>query len=261
MNKHNLSNRFVDPARVAVALCALVALGGRAAQAEATIVTSPGQLGNTVRTDPYPTGTGVGLIVPPSFNVAAGSNNLTFTATTATLATEGFTSYIADATVGPQFTPGDTIEDTSSYTTNLPTGPLRIDFRTGVTGFGLFAQDFNHDTETFTLTVFNGTTQLSAIPFTFGPVDNTTSGGTAVFVGALLNAGPLITSAFISSTSSLASANNDFYFGPVQVKAPVPEASTVVSLGAGVLLCVGLAFGARRRKAGTALRPAPQATA
>lgn len=256
MNKHNLSNRFVDPARVAVVLCALVALGGRAAQAQATFVTSPSQLGNTFRTDPYPTG-----IVPSSFFVAAGSNNLTFTATTATLANEGFKSYIADATVGPQFTPGDIIEDTSSRTTNAPTGPLRIDFQNGVTGFGLFAQDFNSDTETFTLTVFNGTTQLSATPFTFGPVDNTSSAGSAVFVGALSNAGPLITSAFISSTSSLASANNDFYFGPVQVKAPVPEASTVVSFGAGVFLCAGLALGAHRRKAGLAVRSAPQTMA
>ena len=63
MNKHDLSNPFVSPAWVAVALCALVALGGRAAQAQATIVTSPSQLGSTVRTDPYPTGD-VNFVVP-----------------------------------------------------------------------------------------------------------------------------------------------------------------------------------------------------
>lgn len=270
MNKHNHSRHFANSARFAVALCALAALGGPAAHAQATIVTNPNQLGNTVQTSPYPSGNIAG-VVPPSFTVAAGSNNLTFTATGITpgmgfTGTAGFESFIADNTIAPQFTAGDQLEDTTAatfdaqgnYAGNKPTGPLRINFQTPVTGFGLFAQDFNFDTETFTLNVFNNNTSLGI--FTFGPtpngdpaVDPNNIRGTADFIGAQSNGGPLITSAIISSASFAVGPNptngsNDFYFGPTRVQAPVPEASTVVSFGMGVLLFASLALVARKRK-------------
>lgn len=257
--KKNLAKKhFASSIGVTVALCALTTLGGRAAQAGATQVTNPSQLGNTVQTSPFPSGDVTGT-VSQSFTVAAGSNNVTFTATAGTAA-QGFESFIADGTV--DFPVGQQLEDTTrtSPTGNIPTGPLQIDFTQGVTGFGLNAQDFNFDMETFTLNVYggpNGTVLLNAVPFTFGPVDNTSSVGRSVFVGALSNDGPLITRATLSSFSVAAGQNpnngsNDFYFGPTSVKAPVPEASTVVSFGMGVFLFAGLALVARRRKVSTA---------
>ena len=243
---------------VTLALCALTALGGQMAQAQAMKVTDPNLLGNTVQTSPFPSGDVTGT-VPQSFTVAASSNNVTFTATTGTAA-QGFESFISDITV--DFPVGQQLEDTTrtSPTGNMVTGPLQIDFTQGVTGFGLNAQDYNADMETFTLNVFggpNGTVLLNAVPFTFGPVDNTSSVGKSVFVGALSNGGPLITRATLSSFSAAAGQNpnngsNDFYFGPASVKAPVPEASTVVSFGMGVFLFAGLALVARRRKVSTA---------
>jgi len=264
VTKHR-HRRQINTAWAAVlGLGLLTALGGRAAQAGATSVTTPGQLGPTVLTDPYPTG-----VVPASFTVAAGGNSLSFTATKAP-GSVGFKSAVANGNDAPQFTPNSILEDTTApgepKVGNTPTGPLRIDFQTGVTGFGLYAQDFNRDTETFTLNVFNGAAQLGT--FSFGPTPNGDPGtdpndprGNAVFVGALATGGDQITSATLSSLSFATggggqpnNGNNDFFFGPTQVQAPVPEASTLVSLGLGVLVCAGLALCARRRKVGGAGR-------
>jgi hypothetical protein len=265
MYNHDHSKRFANSARVAVALCAFAALGGRAAQAGSTRVTTPSQLVNPVTTDQFPTGTAPDFIVPASFTVAAGSSNsVTFTATRPAAA-GGFQSVVADSSnVAPQFTmapfgaPGDIVENTSVPTNtpagNMTTGPLQINFQNGVAGFGLLAQDFNQDTETFTLDVFNGSTQIGT--FSFGPTDNTMGTGQAVFVGAQATMGDLITSATLRSLSLATggggqpnNGNNDFFFGRTQVQnAPVPEASTVVSFGLGVLLVAGLTLGAHKRK-------------
>ena len=266
MNNHDYSKplikstRMIKSTRIAVTLCVLAALGGRAALAQATALTDLSQLGAfTFTTAPYPKGTPRPLdpqtgIVPSSFFVAAGSNNLTFTATNGTPAA-GFVSF-ADNLEGPQFAPGTVVEETNFKDSNgssTPTGPLRIQFQTGVSGFGLYAQDFAYDTENFTLNVFadsNATISLGS--FTFGPTDNSasTSTGNAAFVGAQSNLGPLIKSATLSSFSSAGTgpSNNDFYFGPTTIKAPVPEASTVFSFGMGVLLFAGLALGAHKRR-------------
>lgn len=269
MNNHDYSRHFGNSARITVALCALAALGGRAAQAGATAVTSP--LPNSVQTNQYPTGD-ASSVVPASFTVAAGSNNLTFTATNP-VSGSGFQSRQMDQTAAPQFsdpqfggTAGDVIEDTTFDTNsdagNMATGPLRIDFQQGVTGFGLLAQDYNQDTETFTLDVFNGANQIGT--FTFGPADNTANPGQALFVGAQTNDGDVITSATLSSLSAAVgqqpnNGDNDFFFGRAQVQnAPVPEASTAMSFGTGILFLAGLVLGAHRRKVNGAPRTAPQ---
>lgn len=272
MNKHNYSKQI---AGMVVTLCAFAIIGSHSAQAGANRVNSPSDLVNPVTTAQYPVGNtsttppGVG-VVPASFNVAAGSNTLTFTATKP-VAGSGFRSFAANSSnAAPQFTmapfgmAGDIAEDTSfdngPTIGNTATAPLRIDFQQGVTGFGLLAQDFNQDTETFTLNVFNGAAQIGT--FTFGPAPNgdpiADPGnplGNAVFVGAQTTFGDVITSATLSSLSFATTGggkpnngNNDFVFGRTQVNAPVPEASTVVSFGMGVLLFAGLALGARKRK-------------
>jgi len=263
MYKHDHRKNLASAVRASVAFCALAAVSGGAAQAQFTFVNDPTQLGNTVRTVQYPSGSLAG-IVPDTFSVplTSGTNTLTFTATSPNATpSAGFESFIADTTVAPQFTPGDELEDTTILTPggNLPTGPIEIQFATPVTGFGLFAQDYNADMETFTLNLFsdqNATVMVGS--FTYNAVDNTSSAGAAVFVGAFSNSGlPLIRSAKLSSFSVAVGQNpnngsNDFYFGPTSVKAPVPEASTVVSFGMGVVLFAGLALVARRRKVSTA---------
>ena len=270
MNNYGHKRHSTGPVPLAAALCILAALGGRAAQAQATIVTDPSQLGSAVQTDPYPDPSGDFSVIPSSFIVQAGGNPLTFTAMNGTQ-NGGFESFIADTTVASQFTAGDVLEETIGSDANgsVPTAPLQISFPNGVTGFGLYAQDFNPDSETFTLTVFNGATPLSLMPFNFGPIDNTgavtnadpNGTGVAVFIGALSSGGPLITSAILSSSSSLGTgSSDDFYFGPTRVQAPVPEASTMVSFGLGLLLFAGLALGAHKRKAGGA-SPAASRTA
>jgi len=277
MNNHN--KQLTNSARVAVALCALAALGGQAAQAQFSAVTTPNQLGNTTLTNQYPTGTNG--IVGASFSVGTqnGLNNLTFTATNAVPPSStsfggGFQSFAVSPTnAAPQFTmapfgtTGDIAENTSFApgNGNVPTGPLEIQFQVPVAGFGLLAQDFNADMETFTVNIFsdpNATVLLGS--FTYPAVDNTQGSGQAVFVGAQSILGlPLIQSATLSSFSVATGANpnngsNDFAFGRTFVSAPVPEASTVVGFGMGVFLFAGLALSARKRRASGTIRDASQ---
>ncbi len=285
MNHHNHRKPFANSARAAVALCALAALGGRAAQAQFSMVTSPSQLGNTTLTNQYPLPNNG--IVGPSFNVGTmnGLDNLVFTATNAVQPSAnsfggGFQAFMVSSTnSAPQFsmapfgTAGDVAEDLTFASTsgNIATGPLEIQFQnaagvpTGVAGFGLLAQDFNIDMETFTVNIFsdpNATVPLGS--FTYNTVDNTQGSGQAVFVGAQSTQGlPLIESATISSFSVATginpnNGNNAFAFGRTFVSAPVPEASTVVSFGMGVLLFAGLALGAHKRKANGTTRDASQ---
>lgn len=250
MNNHNHRKHLTRSAGAAVALCALAALGWQAAQAQATLVTSPSQLIKPVQTAPYPNSSGSGSIAPSSFTVAAGANNVTFTATNGT-PNGGFESYIADLTVAPQFTTGSVLEETFNGSNGpTATAPLQISFQQGVAGFGLFAQDANPDTETFTLNVFNGNTSLGT--FTFGPVDNTTAPGTAVFVGAQSSAGTPITRATLSSSSTPGTGinSNDFYVGPVSVQASLPCATRGQTASDTFPCCAGLTEG-RFRRCGT----------
>ena len=267
MLKYDHLKQFANAGRLGAAFCALAAMGGGAAHAQATIVIAPFQLTNTVQTSPFPQGNVGGILgqVAPSFTVSAGPSDSVTISSSKSVSGVGFESAIANANDGPQFTAGDRIENTfvavtnpDGNVTNQITGPITLSFSNGVTGFGLYAQDANSDVETFSLSVFNGNTLLSVTPFVFAPQDNfSTARGNAVFVGALSNAGPLITSAILSSASNApgtggnpTNGSNDFFFGPVQVQVakPVPEASTFVSLGVGVLLFGGLVLSARKRK-------------
>ena len=243
MNNHTPKKYLSHPMWIAAALCAFMGAAWRAAQGQATIVTNPSQLVNPVRTAPYPSASGNGTNSPSSFTVAAGTNNVTFAATNGTTG-GGFQSYTADLTVGPQFGTGDVLEELFNGSVSpTATGPLQISFQTGVAGFGLFAQDFNADTQTFTLTVFNGNTSLGS--FTFGPTDNTSSAGTAVFVGAQSVPGSPITRATLSSSSTPAIGinSNDFYVGPASLQAAAPCAERGQTAQPNYPCCNGLVPG------------------
>ena len=272
MNNHDYKKHLAKSARVAVALCALAALGGRSAQAQATAVTLPSQLGNTTLTQQYPFDTN-NPVVPASFNrqTVDGSNTLTFTALNAVPPSAGssgggFAAFqVRPTDAAPQFSmaPFGMINDIAENTTfnvggatgNVNTGPLEIQFANPVSGFGLLAQDSFADTETFTLNLFsdfNATIPIvTPMPLTF-TADNSVGLGQALFVGARTTSGlPLIRSATLSSLSNASGSfvgNNDFAFGRTFVAAPVPESSTAVGFGMGVLLFTGLALGARKRK-------------
>ncbi len=250
MNHYDRKKRLTSPAWAAITLCVFGAVGWRAAQAQATIVTTPTQLTNPVQTAAYPNPSGNNSISPSSFAVAAGTNTLTFTATNGT-PNGGFQSYVADMTVAPQFTTGSVLEELFNDSVSpTATGPLQISFQNGVAGFGLFAQDANADTETFTLNVFNGTTSLGT--FTFGPTDNTAPSGTAVFVGAQVPVGTVITRATLSSSSAPGTGinSNDFYVGPASVQAALPCALRGQVSTASLPCCAGLVPG-RFNRCGT----------
>ena len=250
MNSYNHRKHLTRSAGVAVAICTLAALGGRTAQAQATIVTTPSQLIKPVQTTPYPSPSGNGSNAPSSFTVAAGTNNVTFTATNGT-PSGGFQSYVADLTVAPQFTAGNVLEEVFNDSAGpTATGPLQISFQNGVAGFGLFAQDANADTQTFTLTVFNGNTSLGS--FTFGPVDNSSPSGAAVFVGAQSSASVPITRATLSSSSTPGAGinSNDFYVGPTNVQLALPCAVRGQTASDNFPCCPGLSE-QRFRRCGT----------
>lgn len=238
------------------------------------------QLGSSAsQTAPYTSGDSQ-LYVPSSYTDALGSNAATFTATQGDKF-ESFTNYIQSGTsvLELDFAAGTKLLDTfdaeakNPTTPNgSPTGPLRIDFASGVSSFGLNVQGGVSDFETFSLTLYNGTTVLNPgqAPFVFGPFDNTgtafsspPSSGKSVFVGAYTTGDLSITSALISSTSFAPDPNpaqggklvdthygNDFFFGPLSANdAPVPEASTTVSFGLLLMLGVGGAALSARRNA------------
>ena len=194
------------------------------------------------------------------FTVAAGINDVTFTATqTAQTGQNGksFETFVNDG--GLDFPVGTNLIDTgvgSNQTDgNTPTGPLRIDFSQGVSAFGLNAQDNAIDMETFTFTVFTDGNTTTGTTFVTPTVDNSGAApGKSVFLGAQTLGGSLITSVLISSISTnsgvVSTANsNDIYFGPLSTNAPVPEASTTVSFGLLLALGLGGALFARKKQA------------
>lgn len=265
MNKHDYKKQI---AGTAVALCALAVLAGGAAQAQtATQITTPGQLGLVTFTTPAYPGPGAGQIASP-FTTAAGINSIVLTDQNGAV----FSRDNVSAASGLDFPVGTKLLQTADANNN-DLGPLQIDFSTpgfpnlGVAGFGVRAQNFAFDQESFTLKVFtNGSTVLDPNNvFTFGPFDNSNgaTNGVSAFVGALSTPGNTITEAVISSSSfdilGDDGFSNNFYFGPVTVTnvPAVPEASTFVGFGMGVVLFAGLTVATRRRK----MSRAPQTAA
>jgi hypothetical protein len=281
MQHSNDKKRFAASLSLAVALGLLAATGGQSAQAGINYfnpdpaVSSTANLGpGTVTTDAYPAGDPFTLgpqgnpgpifgIVPTTFSVAAGSNLLTFTAPgnsggfINTPNTDPDTKLPLYAISSPNVL--ETVNLTGAI--GLPqTGPLEIDFQQGVTGFGLSTEDYSKVFETFTVTAYNGVNPLGT-PFTTPVFDSTGDpSGAAVFLGAQTTGGDLITKIIISSTSQTmlngmltdSGDGNDFVFGPVTVMtpasgAPVPEASTVISSGFGLLLFGGLFLWGKRK--------------
>ena len=180
-----------------------------------------------------------GTYLPSGFSITAGSgassNTLTFTSS------DGTDIYRHDSQSSTVFPTGTNLIET--FNGSSPNGPLTIDFSKPVDGFSLTAQDYVFDHETFTYTVFSGTTSES---YTTGPLDNTSPGGAGAHLSAFDPSG--ITSVQISSVSDQSGGSNDFYVGSLKFlnSSPVPEASTGLSLGV-MLALGGLALAARRR--------------
>ncbi len=265
MYKHAHSKHLANSARFAVALCALAALGGRAAQAQA--ITDPfsfsgdgSQLGPGAFTINNPSDNGSGFVNSP-VTISGNGIQVTYTALNGTPGASSFETFnnFDGSFDFPKMT---NLLDTFDGANN--TGPLQIDFSQGVSAFGLRAQDSAFDQETFTITVTdqNGNNFAFASP----TVDETTSpSGRSVFLGAQGNGGDLIKTVVISSVSTLngqpTTGSNDFYFGPITLKAApaVPEASTFVGSGMGLILFAGMLWSASRRKVSRGSQSTPQA--
>jgi len=277
MNNHDYKQHFANAARVAVALCALAALGGRAAQAQlASQLTTPSQLGpGASMTPPYSTA----ATLPSGYTLVSPGTTFTFTSQTEPTGATAFETFInqpnpitmtavLDTNAFPNGTHLiDTFDKTTTQATAPPTGPLQIDFSNGVNAFGLFGQSGGDDTYHFNFTVFggpNGSIPLGS--FSTPDVLNTigsgpTGGGNATFIGAQALAGNLITRVVLSDTSNT-TATGDFYFGPIsyQFSSPVPEASTFVGFGMGTLVFVGMVLSAHKRKVNAGRQAAQQTT-
>ena len=279
MLKYDHTKKFANAARLGVAFSALAALGGGMAHAQGAIqIIPPFAPGTPTGITSMPFTLGNGFVNSP-YNVAfaSGSNSVTFTA----LATSdpGGTNPLFQTFVN-QNVPGTTtaaldpvafplgthLIETFDSATHFPTGPLEIDFATGVTSFGLYGQSAAVDTYNFTFSVYNGNTLLDTTPFTTATTPNIIGSGLASFVGAQATGNNVITrvvlSSFSAATGTGGSPNgnsNNFYFGPITINGapPVPEASTMVSFGLGTLLFAGLVLGAHKRKKNSA----PQAAA
>lgn len=252
------------------ALLALAVLGGSAAHAGQNVFDPNGtaaQLGaGASTTTPYPVGTpdptsgGNNLYVASPYSQTVGGQKVTFT--TNGEPTNGVFESFNSA--GFDFAPGTQLLNTfdGRYPIGTPAnplvgsnGPLEINFSFGVSAFGLQVQSAPIDFEQFTFSTYNGTkllgTNTSAIFDNFNP-DN----GKSIFLGAQATGGDVFTRVVISSTSfssiggSLVEQpknDNDFYFAPLNV-VPVPEASSVVSLGMALAFLGGVTLIARRRR-------------
>ena len=281
MTQHNdskqLKKSFIPSLTLTIALGAFVGLGGPAAHAGLTIFDAangstallPGTLTTTAD---YSLGDSFGDI-PSPYTVALGGNQVTFTAQAQPSnanAFEGFRNQISTLT-GKAFdfpygtstdSNGTHLIDTFDPFTQSPTGPLQIDFSTPVGSFGFKSQSSRSDQEQFTFSIYDSANNLlgSSTTQTF---DNMTGQfGKSVFIGAESTTAD-ISRVVISSFSTASDPNtgifnyhggsNDFYTGPVSTGAPVPEASTEVGLGLGMLFLGGLTLVSRKRKAKPAL--------
>ncbi len=189
---------------------------------------------------------GGGTILPSGFSIKTGGtvadNTLTFTTATG----GGLTRLDAQSGYSA-FAPGTKLIET--FDGSNADGPLTISFSKPITSFGLNAQDYYLDKETFTFSAFRGVTNVGM--YTLPQTDNTSSTGQSVFLSASDAQG--ITSIVISSASVIPASGsmigtNDFNVGPITFTnaAPVPEASTYVSFGL-LMGLGGLGLAAKRR--------------
>ena len=245
MINYLINSLFTSAVRVTCAGL-LLALLNAPTSAQTTLLTAAPPEQSATVTAAYPVGIadpaygGVHFISGP-FTVAAGSIGVTFTAVNTAVGADSFESFHNNGSLD---FPADTqLIDTASGSSaadgSTPTGPLRIDFSTGVSAFGVTVQDNAFDSETFTFTTYCGTDPVNSTTFVTPTYDNTAGpAGKSVFLGAQAIGDARITSVLISSASvavengGTSTANsNDFYVGPLSVYAPVPEASSLLSLG------------------------------
>lgn len=230
----------------------VIVLVGSAAQAQIIPLTSPPSGYTATTTANYSTGDANGYIYGP-FTVAAGSINVTYTATT-TSAAAGSVSFESFTNDGALDFPLNTVAvDTFSAETHDPTGPLLISFSSGISAFGIQAESSRSDTSTFTFTAYSGGTILGS--YTLAPVTQVTGSLHSVFIGAQAIGGNSVTSVQISDVSlkgTYTGGSNDFYVGPLSIYAPVPEASTTVSFGLLLALGLGGALVASKKRVGSA---------
>ena len=274
MYKHDYSKHLTNSARIAVALCTLVALGGRVAQAQVNQLTTLSQLGpGASKTSQFSTGD-VNGDIPSPYVLPSFGTTVTFASIPEPTSATAFESFINQPNPITQLPALDTnafpfgthVIDTFDRLTLKPTGPLEIDFSSGVSAFGLFGQSAASDTYHFSFNVFGGPNGAILLgSFTTPDVLNTsgsgpTQGGNATFIGAQALAGNLITRVVLSDTTTAPTATNDFYFGPLsyQFSSPVPEASTMVGFGMGTFLFAGLILAAHKRKVNTSQQATQQ---
>lgn len=207
-----MTRLFGPLALAAVLLCQAVP-----ARAGAIQLTDASQLsaGGSVVTFP-------GLLSDPfGFDLTGGGVTLTFS-------TLGIFTVLESDGVSFDFPAG-----TNLLVNNLQSGPLTINFSTGVREVGLFAQSLALDTEAFTFSVLQGGSTLGT--FETGFADNSGLPGMALFVGARGTDGDLITQLTINEFF-----NNDFVIGPVAFSEsiaaePVPEPASLLLLGSGLI--------------------------
>jgi hypothetical protein len=240
---------------LASAVVLMASLAGSAAQAQSILLTAP-PTGQFVRTTAaYPTGDSGGFITGP-FTVAAGTvatggTNVTFTAENpSTDSFESFTNFDGSLDFPINSVEVDTFAG-GDGSTHTPTGPLLINFSSGVSAFGLNVESARDDTATFSFTAYDGAAVIGQ--YTLAPVTQTEpdSNHHSIFLGAQATDGNQITSVVISDVSNAngyLGGTNDFYSGPLSTYSPVPEASTTVSFG--LLLTLGLGGMIARRKMG-----------
>ena len=267
MFHHKHKNALTTSLRASVALGSLVALSGTAAHAGLTIYDaktgSSALLMNGMTTAQYSLGDAAGSL-PSGYNVPAGTNTVTFISTIepgSKTAFEGFRNQIVSSTGGTYFdfpvgtandTNGTHLIDTFDAKTSTPTGPLEIDFTNAVGAFGLKAQSSRDpDLETFTFSIFDASNILLGTYSTGQFHNDGTVGpqGKSLFIGAAstsVNISKVILSS-ASDASGYTLGSNDFYFGPLTVGDPVPEASTMSGFGLGTLVFGGLLLGKRKR--------------
>ena len=270
MSLHKQNNAFYTSLQVGIALGSLVALSGTAAHAGLTIYDavsgSSALLSNGVTTPDYSLGAGSNGTLPSQYPVTLGvSNSAKFVSTiepNSTSAFEGFRNQTVSSTGGTYFdfpvgTPSDTngthLIDTFDATNSTPTGPLEIDFTNAVGAFGLKAQSSRDpDLETFTFSIYDVSNVLLGTYSTGQKHNDGTVGpqGKSLFIGAAstsVNISKVILSS-ASDASGYTGGSNDFYFGPLTVGDPVPEASTMTGFGLGTLFLGGLFLVSRKRK-------------
>ena len=225
----------------------LSVLSASAAHAQIVPLTAPPNGFTATTTVPYALNNG---FIQGPFSSALGTTTATFTATGATSATQNsFETFINSTANGTPlaFSVNTIVLDTfdgGDGSTHTPTGPLDISFSSPLSSFGLNVESSRVDTSTFSFTAYDGAVAPQNVigAFTYAPVTQTPNSPQSLFIGAQAFGPNKITSIIISSISNAngyTAGSNDFYFGPLSTyAAPVPEASTTVSLG--LLLMLGL---------------------